>query len=40
MVLLVPPTTAFCQTVTAVAKVRIDGHVETVRKINGRVVPG
>lgn len=29
-------TAAYCQTVTAEAKVRIDGRIQTVRKINGR----
>jgi len=36
MALLALATAAYCQTVTAEAKVRIDGRVQTVRKINGR----
>jgi hypothetical protein len=36
LVLLIAAAAVQCQRVTATAKVRIDGHVETVRKINGR----
>jgi hypothetical protein len=35
-VLVIAATPAFCQRVTETARVKIDGRVETVRKINGR----